>query len=83
MIDITRLNDEQVKLLQTYFLNKQVTSPRHAAVVKQTIDIHSWIYFVQMEMNSPQTKNLITKSKGKGSKKPYTAEIRMTSANDM
>ena len=34
MIDITRLRDKQVKLLQTYFLNKQVTSCLHAAVVK-------------------------------------------------
>ena len=34
MIDITRLHDKQVKLLQTYFLNKQFKSPLHAAVVK-------------------------------------------------
>jgi hypothetical protein len=34
LTDITRLHDEQVKLLQTYFLNKQVTSSLHAAVVK-------------------------------------------------
>ena len=34
LIDITRLHDKQVKLLQTHFLNKQVTSPLHAAVVK-------------------------------------------------
>ena len=34
LIDITRLHDKQVKLLQTYFLNKQATSPLHAAVVK-------------------------------------------------
>ena len=34
LIDITRLHDKQVKLLQTYFLNKQVRSPLHAAVVK-------------------------------------------------
>jgi len=34
LIDTTRLHDKQVKLLQTYFLNKQVTSPLHAAVVK-------------------------------------------------
>jgi hypothetical protein len=33
MTDITRLHDKQVKLLQTYFLNKR-TSPLHAAVVK-------------------------------------------------
>ena len=34
LIDITRLHDKKVKLLQTYFLNKQVTSSLHAAVVK-------------------------------------------------
>jgi len=34
LIDINRLHDKQVKLLQTYFLNKHVTSPLHATVVK-------------------------------------------------
>ena len=34
LIDITRLHDKNVKLLQTYFLNKQVTSSLYAAVVK-------------------------------------------------
>jgi hypothetical protein len=34
MIDISRLHDKQVKLLQTYFLNKQTSSPLHAAIVK-------------------------------------------------
>jgi len=34
LIDVTRLRDKQVKLLQTYFLNKQVISSLHAAVVK-------------------------------------------------
>jgi len=34
LIDITRLHDKQVKLLQTYILNKQVTSYLHAVVVK-------------------------------------------------
>ena len=34
LIDITRLHDKHVKLLQTYFLNKQVTSSLHAAVAK-------------------------------------------------
>jgi len=33
LIDVTLLHDKQVKLLQTYFLNKQVTSSLHAAVV--------------------------------------------------
>jgi len=34
LIDKTRLRDKKVKLLQTYFLNKQITSSLHAAVVK-------------------------------------------------
>ena len=34
MTDIIRLHDKQVKLLQKHFLNKQATSPLHAAVVK-------------------------------------------------
>ena len=34
LVDIIRLHDKQVKLLQTYFLNKQVTSSLHAAVAK-------------------------------------------------
>jgi len=34
LTDITRQHDKQVKLLQTYFLNKQFTSSLHAAVVK-------------------------------------------------
>jgi hypothetical protein len=34
LIDITQLHDKQVRLLQTYFLNKQITSPLHAAVVQ-------------------------------------------------
>ena len=34
LTDIIRLHDKQVRLLQTYFLNKQITSPLHAAVVQ-------------------------------------------------
>jgi hypothetical protein len=34
MTNVTRLHDQQVKLLQTYILNKQTSSPLHAAVVK-------------------------------------------------
>jgi hypothetical protein len=34
MTDITRLHDKQVKLFQTYFLNRQTSSPLHAAAVK-------------------------------------------------
>jgi hypothetical protein len=32
--NITRLHNKQVKLLQTYFLNKQASSSLHAAVVR-------------------------------------------------
>jgi hypothetical protein len=34
LTDITRLRDKQARLLQTHFLNKQITSPLHAAVVQ-------------------------------------------------
>ena len=34
LIDITQLHDKQAKLLQAYFLNKQVMPSLHAAVVK-------------------------------------------------
>jgi hypothetical protein len=34
LIDITRLHDKHLKLLQTYFLNKQVTSSLQAAEEK-------------------------------------------------
>ena len=37
LTDITWLHDKQVRLLQTYFLNKQITSLLHAAVV-QAVD---------------------------------------------
>ena len=33
LTDKNRLHDKQLKLLQSYFLNKQATSPLHAAVV--------------------------------------------------
>ena len=42
LTNITRLHDKQEKLPQTYFLNKQVTSFLHAAVVKQMIGAHDW-----------------------------------------
>jgi hypothetical protein len=34
LTDITWLHDKQVHLLQTYFLNKQIALPHHAAVVQ-------------------------------------------------
>ena len=81
MIDITVLHDKQMRLLQTYLLKEEATSPLHAAVAKQTIDTHRWIYLLQMKINSPQTKNKIKKLKDSGPKKPYKADTRMTSAN--
>jgi len=71
-----------MKLLQTHFLKKQATSPLYAAVAKQTIDTHRWIYLVQMEINWRQTKNKIPNLKDSGPKKPYTADTRITSANN-
>jgi len=37
LTDITRTHDKQVQLLQTYRLNKQVTSSLHAAAVKADV----------------------------------------------
>jgi hypothetical protein len=34
LTEVARLHDKQVRLLQTYFLNKQITPPLHAAVVQ-------------------------------------------------
>ena len=34
LTDVTRLHDKQVRLLQTYFVNKEITLPLHAAVVQ-------------------------------------------------
>jgi hypothetical protein len=45
------------------------------------IIIINCIYFVQIKMNSPQPKNIITESKDNCPKKPYTANTHMTSAN--
>ena len=63
LIDITRLHDKQVKLLQTSFLNKQVTSPLHAAAVKADDRYTPLDLVCANEMNSLQTKDIITMSK--------------------
>jgi hypothetical protein len=54
LIDITRLHDKQVKLLQTYFLNKQFTSPLHAAAVKAD-DIYTPLDLVRANENELAT----------------------------
>ena len=84
LIDMTRLHDKQVKVLQTYFLNKQVTSSLHAAVVKAD-DRCTPLDLVHANANEfpPQMKNIITKSRDNAPKKPCMAAIRMTSANNM
>jgi len=83
LIDITRLHDKQVKLLQTHFLNKQVTSSLRAAVVKADDRCTPLDLVRANQMNSPQMKNIMTKSRDNGPKKPCMAAIRMTSANNM
>jgi len=55
LIDITRLHDKQVKLLQTYFLNKQVMSPPHAAVVKADDDRYTPLDLVRANENELAT----------------------------
>ena len=54
LIDITRLLDKQVKLLQTYFLTKQATLPIHAAVVK-TDDTYTPLDLVHANYNELTT----------------------------
>jgi hypothetical protein len=83
IIMTTRLHDKQVKLLQTYFLNKQVTSPLNAALVKAN-DRYTPLDLVHANENKlTQMKNMLTQSKDNGPKKPYMTNIHMTSANNM
>ena len=46
------------------------------------IGARHWTWSAQMQMNSPQMKNII-KSRDNGPKKPCVATIRMISANNM
>jgi len=50
--------------------------------IKETMMMMMMIIII-MKMNSPQTKNIITKSKDSGPKKPYTVDTCMTPANIM
>jgi hypothetical protein len=75
-IRVTRLHDEQVKPLQTYFLNKQASSPLHAAAVKADdrltpLDLH---HAHEKELATDEEYN--NRSKHNGPKKPYTADTR-------
>jgi hypothetical protein len=72
-----------VKLLQTYFLNKQVMSSLHAAVVKADdrctpLDL---VYANANELSKDEEYN--NKVRDNGPKKPCTATIHMNSANNM
>jgi hypothetical protein len=62
MTDVIRLHDKQVKILQThsYFLNKQTTTPLHAAVVKADDGYTPLDLLHTMKTNWPQMKNTIT-----------------------
>jgi len=62
LIEITQLHDKQVKLLQTYFLNKQVTSSLHAAVVKAD-DKHTPLDLVHGNVNELPTDEYNNKVK--------------------
>jgi hypothetical protein len=85
LIDITRLHDKQVKLLQKYFLNKHVTSSLRAAVVKADNRCTPLDLFRANanELPTDEEYSLITKSRDNGPKKPCMTTIRMTSANNM
>ena len=82
LIDITRLHDKQVKLLETYFLNKQVTSPLHAAVVKAD-DRYTPLDLVHANENDLATDEYNNNVKSNGARRPYTADSRVISANNM
>jgi hypothetical protein len=82
LIHITRLHGKQVRLLQTYFLNKQVTSPLHAAIVKAD-DRYTPLDLVRANENELATDEEYNNIKRQWSQKPYTADIRMISANNM
>ena len=72
LIDITGHHDKQVKLLQTYFLNKQATSPLHAAVVKAG-DRYTPLALVRANENELATDEEYNNNvKRQWSQKPYT-----------
>jgi len=83
LIDITWLHDKQVKLPQTYFLNKQVTSPLHAAVVKAD-DKYTPLHLVCANENELATdKEYNNNVKRQLSQKALQADIHIISANNM
>jgi len=68
--DIIRLQDKQVKLLQTYFLNKQGSSPLHAAVVKADGRHHTPLDLLHVNENDLATdEEFNNKVKGQWSQK--------------
>ena len=80
---VTRLHDKQVKLLQTYFLSKQATSPLHAAVVKAD-DRYTPLDLVRADENELATDEEYNNNvQSNGPRRPYTADIRVISANNM
>jgi len=83
MTDIIRLYDIQVKLLQTHFFKKQASSPLHVAVVKAD-DRHTPLDLLHANENDlAKDQEYNNKVKRQWSQKPYTADTRTTSANNM
>jgi len=54
LIDITRLHGKQAKILQTFLLNKEVTSSLHTAVVKAD-DSYTPLDFIRANANELPT----------------------------
>ena len=80
--DINRTHDKQVQLLQIYFLNIQVTSSLHVAVVNSD-DMCTPLYLVRENTNELAIdKEYNSKSRDNGPKNPCMAAILMTSANN-
>jgi uncharacterized protein YpmB len=74
-----------IKLLQTYFLNKETSSPLHAAVVKagNKYTPQDLLRANENELTTDEEYEYKTKSEDSGPKKPYTADTRMTLAKNM
>jgi hypothetical protein len=72
LTNITRLLDKQVRLLQTYFLNKQITTPLHAAIL-QAFDRYTPLDLFHVDENELATDEEYTNNvKRQWSQKNFT-----------
>jgi hypothetical protein len=83
LTDITRLHDKQVKLLQMYCLNKQATSPLHAAAVQVNGRFTPLVLLRANENEVAIDEEYSNKVRRQWSQKALHGRTRMTSANNM